>query len=351
MKNSPYSFHPNFKLNGMLYSTLKKSLSYKKFFSDKIDVLDFIETWENNDSVISLKTSGSTGLPKNILAKKNAMVYSAKKTGKEFDLKSGSKALLCLPLTFIAGKMMLVRGFVLGLDLHIAKPSSSPLKNTTKLYDFVAMTPYQLERSIEDLDKVKCLIVGGSPVLEWIKKKVKSSSTIIYETYGMTETLSHVAIKNLSIGENEFRAISGITFSEKNGFLEVFAPFISKNPILTNDLIRLVSNTVFEWRGRAGLIINSGGIKINPEKIEKLLGTYYNIPFIVCGFPDKKLGEKIVLVFENKIPSTPELFFKNLSPYERPREIFLLNSFKRIHGKINRNDIKNRLLKISNGRK
>ena len=94
------------------------------------------------------------------------MVYSAKKTGKEFDLKSGSKALLCLPLTFIAGKMMLVRGFVLGLDLHIAKPSSSPLKNTTKLYDFVAMTPYQLERSIEDLDKVKCLIVGGSPVLE-----------------------------------------------------------------------------------------------------------------------------------------------------------------------------------------
>ena len=345
MNNASHNIHPGFKLNGVLYSKLGKHSSGKEFFSDKSEILDFIENWINNSPVISLRTSGSTGIPKKILAEKSAMAYSAKLTGKQFNLKPGDKALLCLPLDFIAGKMMLVRALVLGLDLYITKPNRSPLKNFSKLFDFVAMTPYQLEKSIEHLNRVKCLIVGGSPVGEAIKKKIKNNTSGVYETYGMTETLSHVAIKNLSLGENEFIALPGIGFSKNNGFLEITAPFISKTPIITNDLIRLVSKTEFEWNGRASLTINSGGIKLNPEKIEKTLSKYYNNPFVICGLPDEKLGEKIVLVFENKIPLMPELVFKKLCPYERPKEIFSLNSFNRKHGKINRKDIQNRVLK------
>ena len=345
MSNSCHNIHSNFKLNGFLYRKFVNNSSYKEFLSDKRELLDFIESWTNNSLVISLQTSGSTSIPKKILAEKSAMACSAKKTGKQFNLKPGDKALLCLPLTFIAGKMMIVRALVLGLDLYITKPSRSPLKNFSKSFDFAAMTPYQLEKSIEYLNKVKCLIIGGSPVGEVIKKKIKNKTSGVYETYGMTETLSHVAIKNLSLGENEFVALPGITFSKNNGFLEINAPFLSKSPIITNDLIHLVSKTAFEWQGRASLTINSGGIKLNPEKIEKTLSKHYNVPFIICGLPDEQLGEKIVLVFENKIPSMPELVFKKLNSFERPKGIFSLNSFSRRHGKINRKDIQNRLLK------
>lgn len=350
MNNSFPNIHPNFKLNGQLYSKSVDRSSYKKFFSDKSEVLDFIENWTNSSPVVALQTSGSTGVPKKFLAEKSAMAYSAKKTGERFNLKSGDKALLCLPLSFIAGKMMVVRALVLGLDLYIAKPNRSPLKNFSKPFAFAAMTPYQLEKSIECLNKVKCLIVGGSPVGEALKKKIENNTSGVYETYGMTETLSHVAIKNLSLGEKEFVALPGISFSKNNGFLEINAPFLSKTPIITNDLINLVSTTAFEWQGRAGLTINSGGIKLSPEKIEKTLSKYYTVPFIICGLPDEQLGEKVVLVFENKIPSMPELVFKKLTPYERPKGIFALNSFNRRHGKINRKDIQNRVLKKLHGR-
>ena len=345
MNHSFHNIHPSFKLNGFLYSEFADRSSHKEFLSDESEVLDFIESWLNNSPFISLQTSGSTGVPKKILAEKSAMVSSAKKTGERFNLKSGNNALLCLPLSFVAGKMMVVRALVLGLDLYITKPSRSPLKNLSKSFDFVAMTPYQLEKSIEFLNRVNCLIVGGSPVGEAIKKRLENNTSGVYETYGMTETLSHVAIKNISLGEKEFVALPGITFSINNGFLEINAPFLSKSPIITNDLINLVSSTAFEWLGRAGLTINSGGIKHSPEKIEKTLSKHYTIPFIICGLPDEQLGEKIVLVFENKIPSMPELAFKKLNSYEKPKEIFALNSFNRKHGKINRKNIQNRLIK------
>ena len=166
----------------------------------------------------------------------------------------------------------------------------------------------------------------------------------MFETYGMTETVSHIAVKNLSAGGKSFESIPGITFKDNMGCLEINAPFISKTPIQTNDKVQLISNTKFKWIGRSSLTINSGGIKFNPENIEKTLSNYYTQPFIISSFPDSVLGEKIVIVFEKKIPAEPKKFFNQLNKHQRPKEVFFLTKFERTNRKINRQNIKSNIL-------
>ena len=350
MTNKAMIIHPDFKLHGVSYKKNALVEHCKKSLFKDNEVFVFILDWLSDELNITVQSSGSTGPPKLFLAQKEAMVQSAVNTGKFFKLKAEDKALLCLPISFIAGKMMVVRSLVLGLDLFIQKPDDNPIKDSSKNFGFVAITPHQLEKSIPYINKVNCLIVGGSPIRSSIQKKLINNSLGVFETYGMSETLSHVAVKSLSKGEKEFTAIPGVSFKSRRGCLEINAPYLSALPILTKDKIELLSDTKFVWIGRNDFIINSGGIKIFPEEVEKILTLYYLENFAICGVPDEILGEKVVLVFEGNIPNDAVNAFQNLKMFEKPKDIYCLKKIDRINGKLDRLKLKKNLLKLINER-
>ena len=309
------------------------------------DVNQFISDWYSPDDEMVLQTSGSTGKPKSISVKKEWMRNSAKLTGKTFGLKEGDNALLCMPMKFVAGKMIIVRALEIGLDLKVVEPSSSPLKGIDGQIDFVAMVPFQLENSLNDLDKVKTLIVGGGQVNPQLVEKLKTLSTQVYETYGMTETLTHVAIRSLN-GPNKsdaFQALDGVHFEkDSRDCLVIHAPRLNPNPVITNDIIELESDNSFRLLGRIDNVINSGGIKIIPEVIEaKLSDVISDRRYIIAGIPDESLGEKVVLVVEG---DEMDISFLKLDKYEEPKEIFFLDNFiVTTSGKIHRNNTIKRL--------
>ena len=334
-------YNNDFKLNGVSYS-LESLLSAAK--AVHYNLFEFLKEWTDKSSAITLQTSGSTGLPKKLQMSKSKMILSAQRTGAFLNLQTGDKALCCLPLDYIGGKMMVVRALVLGLDLYLTTPSKNPLKTFSIKFDFVAFTPYQLEHSIDHLSKVKTLLVGGSPINEITKKILYKNETNIYETYGMTETVSHVALKHISQGEDEFKALKGVRFETENNCLKIFCDSILKTPLLTNDIVDLISEKKFVWKGRTDFVINSGAIKIFPELLEKKLSQVFFVPFIIFGFPDEKLGEKISIVFEGKVPYNFEKLIKTLSSFERPKKVFNLKVFPRNNNKLLRKKIINEIL-------
>jgi o-succinylbenzoate synthase len=304
------------------------------------DVNQFISEWLNGEEELILQTSGSTGKPKSISMKKEWMKNSAQLTENTFGLKKGDSALLCMSIKYVAGKMMVVRALELALDLKVVEPSSSPLKDIDDQIDFAAMVPLQLENSSNDLDKVKTLIVGGGQVSLQLIKKLQNISTQIYETYGMTETLTHVAIKPLN-GPNKsdiFSALDGIHFEiDERDCLVIYAPMLNSESIITNDIVELVDKSSFRWLGRFDNIINSGGIKIIPEVIEeKLASVIIDRRFYIVGETDNKLGEKVVLLVEG---NETELSFQHLEKYERPKEIYFIPKFVETKsGKVNQQE-------------
>ena len=257
--------HNLFKLNGfhlnredlcrVAYSFIKEGEDFEK------PVGDFLLDWFDAKSFIEMETSGSTGIPKKIRVEKQAMVNSALATGDFFEITSGNKALHCLPVKYVAGKMMLVRALILGLDLDFVAPSSHPLKNNETVYDFVAMVPLQTQNSLEELKKVKKLIVGGAKISSNLEQQMMKLPTKVWETFGMTETISHIAAKR--IGEKAFTVLPYVFISlDNNNCLEIKAPRVSDDLIITNDLAELVNENQFIFLGRIDNVINSGGIKL-----------------------------------------------------------------------------------------
>ena len=337
-------FNKNFELNGKSFSSVDELLAFSEAINTS--VFTFLTEWFTTDDYIIVHTSGSTGKPKPIQLKKEFMINSAKATGDFFNLKENTTALLCLSTDYIAGKMMLVRALVLGWKLDIVEAISNPLKGIEKEYDFSAMVPLQLQDSLENLYKVKKLIVGGGVVSNELIQQIQSLDTEVFATYGMTETVTHIAVKKL----NNLTSLRGIikeqsVHSEKPHYktlpniqlslddrncLVINAPNVAEGIIVTNDVVSLISSTGFEWLGRYDNVINSGGVKLHPEKIEEKLSTVISSRFFVIGIPDNKLGEKLVLLVEGELN---ELIFnevknlKELSKYEIPKEIFFVNTF------------------------
>ncbi|MNE40696.1 2-succinylbenzoate--CoA ligase [compost metagenome] len=255
------------------------------------------------------------------------MIQSALATGDFFGLEPGDKALLCLPTQFIAGKMMLVRSLILGLELDVVSPSLHPLELNTTTYDFVAMVPLQVQNSIERLSKVRKLIIGGAKLDSAIEEKLLPLKTEIYETYGMTETITHIAAKRL--GDSVFSILPNVRISQDDRqCLIINVATISDEPIITNDLVELLNEQQFKFLGRIDNVINSGGVKLIPEQIEaKLIGKIAN-RFFVTGLPDTTLGEKLVLVVEGEKQEFAPDFFEVLGKYEKPKEIVFVSKFK-----------------------
>jgi len=239
---------------------------------DDSEIRAFLEEWGNEELSISVKTSGSTGKPKLIRLLKSDMIASAELTGEYFNLKNPQTALLCLPVKYIAGKMMLVRAMVLGLDLISVKPSSNPIIDCVQSISFAAMTPMQvntvLNQSPDKLNLIEQLIIGGAPVNSILESKLQEVKTHCYSTYGMTESITHIAVKKINgkYKSKYFEALPNITFQpNKDDCLIIKTPHLSTSIITTSDIIKIIDKQTFKWIGRIDNVINSGGIKIHPE--------------------------------------------------------------------------------------
>ncbi|HET8810146.1 MAG TPA: AMP-binding protein [Flavobacteriaceae bacterium] len=346
--------HPDFKLNGKNFEG-KKLLSLahtmlKNGEPYEAEIGRFLSDWLSKNELIEVKTSGSTGVPKTIKIKKKFMVNSALATGKFFKLPAETTALLCLPVSYIAGKMMLVRAIVLGWNLDTIPPKSNPLDQVYKRYDFCAMTPFQLDNSLSRLHLIKKLIVGGGALSCHIANMVQGIKTKVYETYGMTETVSHIAAKRINPkkgkkGESAFKVFPNVSIStDERNCLVINAPKITEGTIITNDIVELLTYKKFIWKGRVDNVINSGGIKIHPEEVERKLQKILLRRFFITSLPDSALGEKLVLFVENEfseenLDKLKEQLsnLKSLQKYEVPKKIYFVEKFEETHtGKINR---------------
>ncbi|GAA4947600.1 AMP-binding protein [Algibacter agarivorans] len=341
--------HLKFKLDGLNYKyedLMEIAYSYvKEGFPYQQELGNFLLDWLDDKDYVIAKTSGSTGKPKKIKIKKQAMVNSAIATGDFFNLYPGSKVLHCLPSNFIAGKMMIVRAIVLGLELDMVGPTGLPQIDYEKDYEFCAFTPLQLKNFAKYLKCIKTVIVGGGRVSKPIIDSIKDKKPVVYETYGMTETVSHIAVKklnNFSDSENietsYFKAFPDVSVSQDDrGCLVVNAPHLSDEIIITNDVVEIHSQNEFQWLGRSDNVINSGGIKFFPEVIEKKLRCKIDEEFFIASKLDDALGEKLILVLESKENNLDASIFDCLDKYEKPKEIIAIPNFKlTASGKIHR---------------
>ncbi len=346
--------HPDFRLNKryfsnadlyqVAYSFIKEGEPYEERIGD------FLLDWLKPGSKVEVQTSGSTGTPKKFRIKKEHMVNSALATSKFFKLPAATTSLMCLPAGYIAGKMMLVRAMVLGWHIDLVPPSSNPLDQVFKRYDFCAMTPFQLDNSIGRLHLIKKLIVGGGAVSNKLQKMVKDVDTKVYETYGMTETVTHIAAKRINPKKNlqkfrPFKVLPHITISKDDrDCLVIKAPKVADGPIVTNDIVEIITYKKFNWKGRIDNVINSGGVKLYPEEIERKFEKVIDQRLFVAGMPDDALGDKLVLFIEsdfseellkeytNKVKS-----LNSLKKFEIPKKIYLIEKFEETpNGKIHR---------------
>ena len=351
--------HNRFKFNGLhfdfeelkevCYSLIKEGEPYEKVTGN------FLIDWLNNKDYLYVNTSGSTGQPKAIKLKKQAMVNSAIATGDFFGLQPGDTALDCLPSHYIAGKMMLVRAMILGLEIDCVEPSAHPIFDYEKHYDFSAMIPLQLKHTLNYTHNIKTIIVGGSKVTKPLLERIKNCTSKFYETYGMTETVTHVAVRQLQSkalkGEEFFNALPNVSFDQDDrNCLVIKASKLVKESLVTNDIVDLKSETSFKLLGRYDNVINSGGVKLFSEQIEDKLQPVIDERFFVAGIHDNTLGEKLVLCIENPRDSKESIMsrikqLKGLTKYEVPKEIYITDKFKEtVNGKIQRKKTINSIL-------
>jgi o-succinylbenzoate---CoA ligase len=277
-------------------------------------------------------------------------------------LKPGNGALLCLPNRFIGGKMMIARSIIGDLDLHIAENTSSPELPEGVDIHFAAVVPYQMTSILKDPEatarwqKVSKIIIGGGHVDDVLENKLKAWPNEIYESFGMTETISHVALRRVS-GTNErepFKVLETINIElDDRNCLIIHSEALPTNPTITNDMVELVDERSFHWMGRADNLVNSGGVKIIPEVVERIVKPHLNTRFFISSLPDEELGERLVLVIEGQPFSDfdqEELLNdlrSELSKFEVPKEIHFLDEFVETeNGKIHRKKTNKKIGKV-----
>lgn len=238
------------------------------------------------------------------------MLQSAKITCDFLGLKKGDKALLCLPLEYIAGKMMVVRALYAGLELYPVEPDGHPLAEMDIPFDFAAMVPLQIYNSLQvpeekrRLSHIKNLIIGGGAMDESLEKALRELPNAIYSTYGMTETLSHIALRRIngSNADNYYSPLPSVELSlSEDQRLVIDAPLVADAPIVTNDIAELLPDGRFRIFGRIDNVINSGGIKIQIEEVEQALRPHITGNFAITSIPHPKLGEAIVLLADQTV--------------------------------------------------
>jgi O-succinylbenzoic acid--CoA ligase len=313
------------------------------------DIWSFITQWFSADHELEVTTSGSTGNPKTVSIKKDLMRASARATLSFLELKPGHTALLCLPVKYIAGKMMIVRALEGELDLHFVEPATLPDFDNLERIDFCAMVPMQVKSVLDAkgqayLERIQKLIIGGGFLLPGLKEKLQAVHTEIWQTYGMTETITHIAMRKLNGKQaSEYYApLPGVaTDVDESGCLAISCSYLDLADLQTNDLVEINADGSFKVLGRIDNVVNSGGVKLLPEVIEQKLQGFTDREFYVAGLPDEHFGERPVLYVQGGSEMNREAFYlwkeieKRLTGYEIPKEIIFKESFeKTVSGKI-----------------
>ncbi|MBR0389288.1 MAG: AMP-binding protein [Prevotella sp.] len=308
----------------------------------------FIDEWNNDSAYVEVKTSGSTGEPKRMLVEKRRMLNSARITCDFLGLKPGDTALLCMSTDYIAGKMMVVRSIERGLKLIEVEPCGHPLdikhltlnikhsqfSNFNFQFDFAAMVPMQVYNSLqvpeekERLMAIRHLIIGGGAIDEAMEAELRTFPHAVWSTYGMTETLSHIALRRISGPEASewympFPTVRLSTTDE--GCLVIDAPEVCAQTLTTNDIVELKSDGRFRIRGRKDNVICSGGIKIQIEEVEQTLKKYMRVPYIISKRKDEKFGEIVVLLTEGDTAEAQTICQQVLPKYHQPKVYLHVN--------------------------
>lgn len=305
----------------------------------------FLESWHTN-APFQIKSSGTTGLPQLHTFNQTQLTHSAQTSNTAFELTTHSRALLCLPLSSVGGLMLLARSIVGDFELLLQLPSARPLQNLRQKIDFVAMVPTQLQQSLEhDLPQLKGIakiLVGGGQLSSELIAACQSAQLEVWQSYGMTETLSHVALRKVSPIEASFySAMPGIHFSNKNDCLVIHYPALQSEELVTKDIVELHNPTTFTWIGRSDNAINSGGFKVIPEILEAQLDKYLGAAFFIASLPDAKWGQIVAIAIEgNEKPVFPDFQSLGLKAAEIPRKYALVPHFERTETqKIKRQEI------------
>lgn len=317
------------------------------------------QQWLNGAETYVFHTSGSTGTPKEILLKREQLGSSAQGTIRALSLTPQEQILLCMNTAFIGGAMLLIRGLILQATITLQQPSGNPLEHISAghPYTFASFTPIQLhtltsgDRNIrEKLNRFHYILLGGAAVPVPLERELKKLSVKVYHTYGMTETVSHIALKQIG-ADVYFKALPGVELrTDEHGCLAIKSGSTGNKWVYTHDMVTLIDEHTFDLLGRADDMINTGGIKVWPAKIEQALqdglydmGIQRNI--FVSWIPDDRLGQKIIAVIEGP-PLDPEVqtrligsLEKRLGRYELPRafynfQLFILTPT----GKINKHE-------------
>uniref|UniRef100_UPI003FF12512 AMP-binding protein n=1 Tax=Prevotella sp. TaxID=59823 RepID=UPI003FF12512 len=279
---------------------------------------DFFSEWNNDSDRVLVHTSGSTGKPKPMMVEKKRMLNSARITCDFLGLKPGDSALLCMSLDYIAGKMVVVRSIERHLHLISVSPSGHPLKDVNKEITFAAMVPMQVYNTLqvseerERLSRIRHLIIGGGAIDAALEQELQAlpGNIAIWSTYGMTETLSHIALRRINGDEPSewYQPFDSVHISQtEEGCLVIDAPQVCAETLVTNDIVEIepyiynkVEKLRFRIKGRKDNVICSGGIKIQIEEVETLLKPHLEKPFMLAKKKDGKFGEIAVLLSEDE---------------------------------------------------
>ncbi|WP_324677049.1 AMP-binding protein [Hymenobacter sp. GOD-10R] len=313
-------------------------------------VLDFCRQWLNGTLLFDLHTSGSTGTPQLIQMERRQLEASARRTCEYFDLGAGDRELVCLNCESVGGLMMLVRGLEHQMHLTIVEPNANPLVQVepNAKFDFASFVPLQLRTLLDrdftaQLNQMKVILVGGATVESTLERAIQELTVPVYHTYGMTETASHIALRRINGPEASpyYRVLPGIHVElDARGCLAIRGDVTADQLITTNDRVRLVDEHTFEWLGRADFVINSGGVKVQAEKVEKVLEVALaelGLPIrraFVAGQPDDRLGEQVTAFLEGEAltdaqtQQLQQLLATRLDRYERPRAFVYAPQFQ-----------------------
>jgi O-succinylbenzoic acid--CoA ligase len=355
---------PTLQLGNKTYSlgNLPK-LSQTLTFDER--TIDFCQRWLSGQQQFEIHSSGSTGQPKKILISRQSMIASANGTIQALGLQANQTSLVCLDTAYIAGMMMLVRSLEIGMNIIAVEPCANPfekIKGQDQIH-FAALVPYQVKAILDSPQNIffsqfETVIIGGAPLDQFTKIQLQNFPCQFYETFGMTETISHIALKKIN-GKNKsdyFELLPNITIrQDERACLCIKTPYLP-DEIITNDVVELKNLQEFMWLGRFDNVINSGGIKIFPESTEKKIELVFSLEniknrFFITGLPDERLGQAVTLIVEGSITpdqegKTKQMLREKLAKFEQPRSMLLVEKFDETkNGKINRNETRARLIK------
>jgi O-succinylbenzoic acid--CoA ligase len=312
-------------------------------------VLELLRQWLTGAQEFGQRTSGSTGDPQLIVLTRRQLAASAARTGDYFDLGPGDRALVCLNCEYIGGKMMLVRGLERNMHLTVVEPHADPFTEVgaEAEFDFAAFVPMQLSAMLAAgrtprLNNMRAILVGGAGVSPTLLRQIEQLTVPVYLTYGMTETASHVALRRLNgpDASPHYRGLPGLHLGQdERGCLTVRGDVTNDELIVTNDRIELLDKHTFDWLGRVDFVINSGGVKVQAEKVELVLDVALaevgeSRRAFVAGRPDERLGQALTAYVEGDslAPDTEEkvltLLRARLDKYEVPRALVYVPAFE-----------------------